>query len=179
MAADYVAAVVPGGRAPEYIRNDEDAKREVVSSILGPERQRVMAEVARLYGYDRIPSTLPQTGVTGGLTTAQQAERSVRQAALAFGLHETITRPFVGAEHLEIPGVGLARGETLQLGFTPVKVIPELNTAPIFKRNKEAAIGRRPAEAVAGQVQFLHHQGVEQPDYIGAGGDAVARPGFL
>ncbi|TFD08665.1 DJ-1/PfpI family protein [Cryobacterium sp. TMT1-21] len=27
--ADYVAIVVPGGRAPEYIRNDEDAKRIV------------------------------------------------------------------------------------------------------------------------------------------------------
>lgn len=26
---DYVAVVVPGGRAPEYIRNDEDAKRIV------------------------------------------------------------------------------------------------------------------------------------------------------
>ena len=26
---DYVAIVVPGGRAPEYIRNDEDAKRIV------------------------------------------------------------------------------------------------------------------------------------------------------
>lgn len=26
---DYVAAVIPGGRAPEYIRNDEDAKRIV------------------------------------------------------------------------------------------------------------------------------------------------------
>ena len=27
--ADYAAIVVPGGRAPEYIRNDEDAKRIV------------------------------------------------------------------------------------------------------------------------------------------------------
>jgi protease I len=27
--ADYVAAVVPGGRAPEFIRNDEDARRIV------------------------------------------------------------------------------------------------------------------------------------------------------
>ena len=28
-SADYVAAVVPGGRAPEFIRNDEDARRIV------------------------------------------------------------------------------------------------------------------------------------------------------
>ncbi len=61
----------------------------------------VAEEVARLNGYDRIPATLPQTGVTGGLTPAQLAERSVRDAARAFGLHEVITRPFVGAEHLD------------------------------------------------------------------------------
>jgi phenylalanyl-tRNA synthetase beta chain len=61
----------------------------------------VAEEVARLNGYDRIPATLPLTGVTGGLTTAQHAERSVRDAALAFGLHEVVTRPFVGEEHLD------------------------------------------------------------------------------
>lgn len=58
-------------------------------------------EVARLHGYDRIPSTLPLTGVTGGLTAAQQAERAVRDAVRAFGLHEAITRPFVGEDHLD------------------------------------------------------------------------------
>ena len=58
-------------------------------------------EVARLHGYDRIPSTLPLTGVTGGLTASQQAERAVRDAVRAFGLHEAITRPFVGQDHLD------------------------------------------------------------------------------
>lgn len=61
----------------------------------------VAEEVARLHGYDRIPSTLPLTGVTGGLTVAQHAEREVRRAALSAGLHEAITRPFVGDEHLD------------------------------------------------------------------------------
>lgn len=61
----------------------------------------VVEEVARLHGYDRIPSTLPQTGVTGGLTPAQRAERSVQDAARAFGLHEVVTRPFVGEDHLD------------------------------------------------------------------------------
>ncbi len=61
----------------------------------------VAEEVARMNGYDQIPATLPLTGVTGGLTPAQQAERGVREAARAFGLHEVITRPFVGDEHLD------------------------------------------------------------------------------
>ena len=61
----------------------------------------VAEEVARLHGYDRIPSTLPLTGVTGGLTPAQRADRDVREAVRAFGLHEAITRPFVGPDHLD------------------------------------------------------------------------------
>ena len=61
----------------------------------------VAEEVARLHGYDRIPATLPLTGVTGGLTAAQRAERDVRDAIRAFGLHEVVTRPFVGADHLD------------------------------------------------------------------------------
>ncbi len=61
----------------------------------------VAEDVVRLHGYDRIPSTLPQTGITGGLSAAQHAERSARDAALAFGLHEVVTRPFVGEDHLD------------------------------------------------------------------------------
>ena len=61
----------------------------------------VAEEVARLHGYDRIPATLPQTGVTGGLSVAQRAERSIRDAAQASGLHEVVVRPFVGEDHLD------------------------------------------------------------------------------
>jgi protease I len=35
--ADYVACVIPGGRAPEYIRNDEDCKR-IVQAFFGDDR---------------------------------------------------------------------------------------------------------------------------------------------
>jgi phenylalanyl-tRNA synthetase beta chain len=61
----------------------------------------VAEEVTRLHGYDRIPATLPLTGVTGGLTPSQRMERVVRDAVRAFGLHEAVTRPFVGAHHLD------------------------------------------------------------------------------
>ena len=35
--AEYVACVIPGGRAPEYIRNDEDCKR-IVRAFFGDDR---------------------------------------------------------------------------------------------------------------------------------------------
>lgn len=66
----------------------------------------VAEEVVRLHGYDHVPATLPHTGVRGGLTAEQKAERLLVQTMLAHGLHEAVTRPFVGAQNLEgvLPG---------------------------------------------------------------------------
>jgi phenylalanyl-tRNA synthetase beta chain len=61
----------------------------------------VAEEVIRLHGYDRIPATLPHTGVAGGLSASQRAAREVTTAVRAFGLHEVVTRPFVGGAHLD------------------------------------------------------------------------------
>lgn len=56
----------------------------------------VAEELARLHGYDRIPAALPATPLTGGLAATQRLERELREAVLAGGFHEAITRPFVG-----------------------------------------------------------------------------------
>jgi phenylalanyl-tRNA synthetase beta chain len=58
-------------------------------------------EVARLHGYEAVPATMPALTTTGGLTAAQRAEREVRDLARAAGLHEAVTRPFVGEDALE------------------------------------------------------------------------------
>jgi protease I len=59
--ADYVACVIPGGRAPEYIRNDENCKR-IVRAFFGDDRP-----VAQLcHG----PLVSAAAGVLQGRTTA-------------------------------------------------------------------------------------------------------------
>ncbi|HEX9888959.1 MAG TPA: phenylalanine--tRNA ligase subunit beta [Nitriliruptorales bacterium] len=61
----------------------------------------IAEEVARLYGLDNVPSTLPPVLTRGGLSVAQKAERRVREAALAGGFHEVRTWPFVGRATLQ------------------------------------------------------------------------------
>jgi len=57
----------------------------------------IAEEVARFYGYDRIPATAFK-GVTaqGGLTAAQQLERDTRQLCRSMGYNEILTYSFIG-----------------------------------------------------------------------------------
>lgn len=49
-------------------------------------------EVARLYGYDNLPSTLPVMSMTKGVLTSKQAkEKMLRSLLSSLGLHETLT----------------------------------------------------------------------------------------
>ncbi|MBW3657046.1 MAG: phenylalanine--tRNA ligase subunit beta [Actinobacteria bacterium] len=58
-------------------------------------------EIARLYGYERIPATMPAVPLQGGLSRPQRAERRLRETVLAAGFHEVRGRPFVGDDALE------------------------------------------------------------------------------
>lgn len=57
----------------------------------------LVEEVARLQGYDRIPSVLPPTPEGQGLTAAQRRRRSVARALPAAGFVEVLSYPFVSA----------------------------------------------------------------------------------
>jgi phenylalanyl-tRNA synthetase beta chain len=58
----------------------------------------LVEEVARLRGYDQIPSVLPQAPSGRGLTHGQRVRRSVARALAEHGLVEVLTYPFVPAE---------------------------------------------------------------------------------
>lgn len=56
----------------------------------------IAEEVARLHGFDRIPASLPRTGLVGRRTPQQRARDDVRESIRAAGLNEIVSRPFVG-----------------------------------------------------------------------------------
>jgi phenylalanyl-tRNA synthetase beta chain len=65
-------------------------------------------EIARLHGFAHIPAELPPLVVRGGRSQTQQLEASLREAALAHGFDEVVTRPFVGERVLAgvVPSTG-------------------------------------------------------------------------
>jgi phenylalanyl-tRNA synthetase beta chain len=53
-------------------------------------------EIARLHGFEHVPAELPPLVVRGGRPTDRALEDAARDAALAAGFDEIVTRPFVG-----------------------------------------------------------------------------------
>ncbi|QZN84434.1 phenylalanine--tRNA ligase subunit beta [Cellulomonas sp. C5510] len=61
----------------------------------------LVEEVARLHGYDAIPSVVPRSPVGLGLTVAQRRRRRVAQVLADSGWVETLSYPFVGTAQLD------------------------------------------------------------------------------
>jgi len=70
----------------------------------------LVEEVARIHGYDRIPSTLP-AGANAGVTLPPRraVREAMRSALVGAGLTELMTLPFVGPD--EAAGLGLVPGD--------------------------------------------------------------------
>ncbi|MDF1597420.1 MAG: phenylalanine--tRNA ligase subunit beta [Acidimicrobiia bacterium] len=60
----------------------------------------LIEEIARLYGYDRFPETLP-SGPAGGLSADQQRDRRLRDIMVGLGVHEAQTMSFLGQTELD------------------------------------------------------------------------------
>lgn len=62
----------------------------------------LVEEVARFYGYDRIPVTVPGgLGERTGLTPAQKFRRLVRQVVSSSGFREIVTMSFINPVHMD------------------------------------------------------------------------------
>ncbi|NJC21993.1 phenylalanyl-tRNA synthetase beta chain [Arthrobacter pigmenti] len=101
----------------------------------------VAEEVARLVGYDQIPSRLPVAPPGRGLTRSQQQRRRVLGALADAGLTEVLSYPFVsqeandsfGAAEGTGPSVKLANPLSAEFGFLRRSILPGL--IEVAKRN--------------------------------------------
>ncbi|WP_299165283.1 phenylalanine--tRNA ligase subunit beta [uncultured Arthrobacter sp.] len=98
-------------------------------------------EIARLVGYDQIPSRLPVAPPGRGLTRAQQQRRRVLAALAGSGLTEVLSYPFVSTEANDTfgaaegtgPAVKLANPLSAEFGYLRRSILPGL--IEIAKRN--------------------------------------------
>ena len=100
-------------------REDDRLRVEVPTFRFDLEREiDLVEEIARIYRYSRIPSTLPRTSHNiGRLTPGQVVRRRMRRALSGKGLREAINYSFVGVEWREILDPGGA-----YLGGPPIKL---------------------------------------------------------
>lgn len=74
-------------------------------------------EVARFYGYDNIPSTMPHDSLAGAYTLEQSYERLIKDSCVALGFSEIITLSFEAPETFA------------KLGFTDKKSLAQVKIA--------------------------------------------------
>ncbi|GAA3277688.1 phenylalanine--tRNA ligase subunit beta [Paenarthrobacter aurescens] len=109
--------------APSW-RNDLETKEDLSE------------EIARLVGYDNIPSTLPVAPPGRGLSRTQQQKRRVVQALADAGLTEVLSYPFVSkaandtfgvaAEGAARPALKLANPISEEHGYLRTSILPGL-----------------------------------------------------
>ena len=84
------------------------AKEDLVYKIVLPSRrmdlepsvQDIIEDVARMYGYDNIPTTIAKTRDKGALTYKQRRVRLIRQILANMGLNETVTYSLIAEKNL-------------------------------------------------------------------------------
>ncbi|MGO2003272.1 MULTISPECIES: phenylalanine--tRNA ligase subunit beta [Micrococcaceae] len=99
-------------------------------------REDLVEEIARLVGYEQIPSTLPVAPPGRGLTRTQQQRRRVLQGLADAGLTEVLSYPFVSAVQnqtfgtatagAEVAAVKLANPLSAEFGFLRTSILPGL-----------------------------------------------------
>ena len=99
------------------------------------DKATLVEEIARIVGYDRIPSVLPVAPPGRGLTRSQQLRRSASHALAGGGLTEVLSYPFVTSASNDlfgspvagtVPAIKLANALDSEFGWMRTSVLPGL-----------------------------------------------------
>ena len=106
----------------------------------------ILEEIARIYGYDRLPYTLPQnSSQPGGLSREQKLKRKIKRYLQSTGLNETITYSLTNkgfAKRLISPEIVEESFEPIELAmpmtedhqFLRLSILPELLQTLAYNR---------------------------------------------
>ena len=107
----------------------------------------LIEEVARLYGYDNIPTSLPSGETTqGGLTPEQMLRRGIRHHLIGLGLSEAISYALVhplrnqavsGLHEGERHAIPLAMPMSEEHSVLRISLIPSLLETVMFNKNRQ------------------------------------------
>jgi phenylalanyl-tRNA synthetase beta chain len=99
------------------------------------DKATLVEEIARIVGYDRIPSVLPVAPPGRGLTRSQQLRRSASHALAGGGLTEVLSYPFVTSASNDlfgspvagtVPAIKLANALDSEFGWMRTSILPGL-----------------------------------------------------
>lgn len=108
----------------------------------------LIEEVARLFGYDNIPTTLIEGATTpGGFTKSQQIRRELRQLLTANGLHETVSYSVTHPTQTELfttlndglRPVPLAMPMSEDRSVLRTSILPNLLDIAAYNRNRKTS----------------------------------------
>jgi len=106
----------------------------------------LIEEVARLYGYDNIPTTLIEGATTpGGYTKSQQIRRELRQLLTSMGLYEVVNYSFTHPAQNELFGgltvgskaVALSMPMSEERSVLRTSIVPSLLENAAYNRNRK------------------------------------------
>jgi phenylalanyl-tRNA synthetase beta chain len=191
MAADLPDRVVGRSYGPEVVRGHLEAvgcrvEPDGGAFVVHPPSWRpdlrlgvdLVEEVARVAGYEQIPSVLPVAPAGRGLSTAQRARRSLARALAESGLVEVLTYPFVGPEVGDVYGLpaGDARRTALRLANPLSEEQPYLRTwlLPTLVEAARRNIGRGRSDLALFEIGLVTRP--EHPDAVAPRLPVTRRP---
>ncbi|QIK62396.1 phenylalanine--tRNA ligase subunit beta [Leucobacter viscericola] len=126
-AIEMIGCTVVEGAAGELLVTPPSWRSDLVRDV------DLIEEVARIVGYDRIPSLLPVAPAGRGLSRAQRLRRRAANVITAAGLDEVQSYPFVGRAQLDAFGVG---AEAIEGTVPAIRLANPLDgEAPFMRRS--------------------------------------------
>ncbi len=86
------------------VEEENGAVLKVLAPTFRPDLIReidLIEEIARIYGYNRIESTLPKGETVGGLSFEQRLKAKMKSSLISSGLFETVSYSFVAPDYLK------------------------------------------------------------------------------